>query len=305
MSQAQVKITPLARVLANKKNIDITLIKGSGFNGKIYESDVINYKPSKVADLSATFVDKNSNISASSMMGELVAKREKINFVRKAIAKAMKNSWANVAYVNLKHRVNVSKLWDIRKEIKDDVKAEKNVNLTFLAFVVKAVTLALKEFPIFGAKYDEKTEEIVYPNAVNIGIAVDTDHGLFVPVIKDADQKSVVEIAAEIVSLAKAARDKNLKPAQMQGATFTITNYGSVGSLHGLPVINYPEIGILGLGAIVDEAFYSATEKKLVAGKAMYLTTAADHRWIDGSTIGRFTTRVANLLEKPSLLGVY
>lgn len=138
--------------------------------------------------------------------------------------------------------------------------------------------MALKEFPIFGAKYDEKTEEIVYPNAVNIGIAVDTDHGLFVPVIKDADQKSVVEIAAEIVSLAKAARDKNLKPAQMQGATFTITNYGSVGSLHGVPVINYPEIGILGLGAIVDEAFYSATEKKLVAGKAMYLTTAADHR---------------------------
>ncbi|OYD26795.1 dihydrolipoamide acetyltransferase [Mycoplasma testudineum] len=233
----------------------------------------------------------------------LEAKRVKVDNVRKAIAKAMKNSWANVAYVNLVHRADMTKLWDYRNLVKDDLFEISGVKITFLAFIVKATALALQEFPIFGAKYDEKTEELVYPNTVNMGIAVDTDHGLFVPVIKDVQTKSVVSIAKEIVELASAARKKTLKPSQMQGATFTITNYGSVGSLHGVPVINYPEIGILGVGAIIDEAVIVNGEVK--PGKVMYLTTAADHRWVDGSTIGRFTTRVTKLLENPALLGAF
>ncbi|WP_214608199.1 dihydrolipoamide acetyltransferase family protein [Mycoplasmopsis agassizii] len=239
----------------------------------------------------------------STPVAPVAGERKKVDFVRKAIAKAMKNSWANVAYVNLVHRANVSELWDYRAAIKDSLFELTGAKITFLAFIIKATTLALKEYPIFGAKFDEKTEEIVYPSAVNIGIAVDTDHGLFVPVIKDADKKNVIELAKEIVTLAKAARDKTLKPAQMSGATFTITNYGSVGSLHGVPVINYPEVGILGVGAIIDEAVVVKGEVK--PGKVMYLTTAADHRWIDGSTIGRFTTRVVQLLENPRLLGAF
>lgn len=301
MNQVNVRISPLARALANKLGYDINLIKGTGFMNKIMEADVKTFDPKLVAQ-ATNFVN---NVSVKTGAQTLVAKREKISPVRRAIAKAMKNSWANVAYVNLRHRVDVTNLWNYRNMVKDIVLAEKNIKITFLAFVIKATALALKEFPIFGAKYDEKSDELVYPDDINIGIAVDTDHGLFVPVIKQIANKSVVELAEQIIVLAKAAREKTLKPEQMRNGIFTITNYGSVNALYGVPIINYPDIAILGLGAIVDEAQYSKKDKKLVPAKILYLTVAADHRWIDGSLIGRFTTRVAQLLENPYLLGVY
>ncbi|OYD26773.1 pyruvate dehydrogenase E2 component (dihydrolipoamide acetyltransferase) [Mycoplasma testudineum] len=304
MANANIRISPLARILAAKKQIDLSLVTGSGFQGKIMEQDILSFDPSKIATSKSPSKFEAFSVR-SPLLDDSSAKRVKVDNVRKAIAKAMKNSWANVAYVNLIHKIYVSKLWDYRKSVKDFIFEMTGANITFLAFIVKAVALAIHEYPVFGAKYDEKTEELVYPDRVNIGIAVDTDHGLFVPVIHDADKKSVVQLAQEIVTLAKAARDKSLKPSQMKDATFTITNYGSVGSLFGVPVINYPEIGILGVGAIADMPVLDKKLKKMVPGKVMYLTTAADHRWIDGSTIGRFTSRVGLLLENPNLLGVF
>lgn len=150
------------------------------------------------------------------------------------------------------------------------------MKLTFLAFIAKAILIALSEFPVMAAKYDEATSEIVYPDTLNLGLAVDTEAGLMVPVIKDAQKLSIVEIAKEIVRLAKAARERKIKPSEMQGGSFTITNYGSVGSLYGVPVINYPELAIAGVGAIIDSA--EVKDGQIVASKIMHLTVAADHR---------------------------
>lgn len=140
----------------------------------------------------------------------------------------------------------------------------------------------------------------MYPSTINLGIAVDTDYGLVVPNIKDAQTKSVLALAAEIGDLATKARKKTLKGAEMANGTFTITNYGSAGSLFGTPVIKHPELAILGVGAIIDQ--YNAQGE---LQKIMYLTTAADHRWVDGAEVGRFTSRIKQLLENPDLLSVY
>ncbi|TNK92957.1 dihydrolipoamide acetyltransferase, partial [Mycoplasmopsis pullorum] len=142
-----------------------------------------------------------------------------------------------------------------------------------------------------------------YPGNVNLGFAVDTEAGLMVPVINDANRLSIVELASEVSRLASVARKRTIKPAEMKGAGFTVTNYGSVGSLWGVPVINYPELAIAGVGAIIDKPVVK--NGAVVPGKVMYLTVAGDHRWIDGAEIGRFASRVKELLENPEVLGVY
>ncbi|WP_036436944.1 2-oxo acid dehydrogenase subunit E2 [Mycoplasma elephantis] len=298
----QIKSTPLARAMAKKLNVNIEEIKGTGIGGRILVDDVKNFNPVKQS-VSST-VQATTTISQPTFNSNpLKSFQEPISPVRKAIAKAMTNSWNNVAYVNLIHRVNMTKLWNLRASIKDTVLKTTGIKLTFLPYIAKAVSIALKEFPIFLAKYNEANSTIDYPDTVNLGIAVDTEAGLMVPVVKHAHTLSVLELANQISTLAKSARERTIKPADMQGAGFSITNYGSVGSLYGVPVINWPELSILGIGAIVDEAFVK--DGSVIPGKAMYLTVAADHRWIDGATIGRFASRISQLLENPEILGVY
>ncbi|AKJ20493.1 2-oxo acid dehydrogenase subunit E2 [Mycoplasmopsis synoviae] len=293
----QVKSTPIARALAAKLGVDISQVKGSGFDGKVLYEDVKNFSPAAAA---AQPVAASASATAAPQVG---AYSEAVKPIRKAIAKAMTNSWSNVAYTNLVHRVNMTKLWDLRSSIKDSLLKSEDVKITFLPFILKAVSVALKEFPLFSAKYNEAKSTLDFPGVVNLGFAVDTEAGLMVPVIKNANALSVLDLAREVSRLASAARNKTIKPDDMKNAGFTVTNYGSVGSLWGVPVINYPELAILGVGAIQDEAFVE--KGTLVAGKAMYLTVAADHRWIDGADVGRFASRVKQLLESPELLGVY
>lgn len=298
--------TPLARALASKKKLDLSQITGTGPNGRILVADVENFVPQatqKSTATSAPAATASAPVVPSRVITTLEAKREKIAPIRKAIARAMKNSWSSVAYVNLVNEIEMTRLWDMRKNILEDVVKATGVKLTFLPYIVKALAVALKEFPVLMAKFDEKTEELVYPGQINVGVAVDTEAGLMVPVVKNAHSLTIVEIAQEISRLAVAARDKKIKPAEMQGADFTITNYGSVGSLYGVPVINYPELAIAGVGAIVDRPVVK--NGTVVPGKVMHLTVAADHRWIDGATIGKFAGRVKELLEKPEVLGVF
>ncbi|AAT28068.1 2-oxo acid dehydrogenase subunit E2 [[Mycoplasma] mobile] len=292
-------ITPLAKNLALKLKIDITKLKPSKNKLRIYQEDVLNFSKN-----SAT---SNSNLQLAKSQfdptSQTVAKREKVTPIRKAIAKAMTNSWENVAYTNLVTKIDATSLWESRTRIKDAILKDEGVNVTFLPFIIKAINVSLKKFPILTAKYDEQNSELIYPKTLNLGIAVDTEAGLMVPVIKNADKLNIIEIAKEITRLAVAARDKKIKADELKGSDFTVTNYASVGSLYGVPVINYPDIAIAGIGAIVDKAIIS--DKGIVAGKVLYLTVAADHRWVDGATIGRFAQEVKKLLENPDMLGVY
>ncbi|WGI36840.1 2-oxo acid dehydrogenase subunit E2 [Mesomycoplasma lagogenitalium] len=293
--------TPLARALAAKMGIDINLVKGTGPFGRILKDDVLSFKPE--ASQSSVKKESSETVQKVKPVASLEAKREKITPIRKAIARAMINSRDSVAYFSLVNEIDMSKLWDLRKSIVDDVLSATGVKLTFLPYIAKAILIALKEFPVLAAKYDEAAGEIVYPETLNLGIAVDTEAGLMVPVVKDAQNSNIVELAKEINRLALAARDKKIKPNEMSGGSFTITNYGSVGALFGTPVINYPELAIAGVGAIVDRPVVK--NGAIVPGKVMNLTVSADHRWIDGATVGRFANRVKQLLEKPEILGVF
>ncbi|MBW0594888.1 dihydrolipoamide acetyltransferase [Mycoplasmopsis anatis] len=296
-----VKSTPIARALAAKMGIKIEDVKGTGIGGRILVEDIKNFKATPVVAPSQASTTQAAPIAPIKPTFE--AHSEPVSPMRKAIAKAMTNSWENVAYTNLVHKVDMTRLWDLRASIKDLVFEKENIKLTFLPYIVKAVAIALKEFPKFAAKYNEKESTLEYPGSVNVGIAVDTEAGLMVPVINDANRLSILEVASEISRLASAARKRTIKPQEMKGAGFTITNYGSVGSLFGVPVINYPELAICGVGAIIDEPVIQ--NGQIVPGKVMYITVAADHRWIDGAEVGRFASRIKELLEKPEVLGVY
>ncbi|MGY6172144.1 2-oxo acid dehydrogenase subunit E2 [Candidatus Mycoplasma pogonae] len=303
--------TPLARALAAKLGINIEQVTGTGPNGRVLKADVESFKAQPAPAVQATTPVAAAQPASAPLAptprpvfnDELKASREKTTPIRKAIARAMKNSWDNVAYVNLVHEIDVTDLWDLRKKIVENVLKLTGQKITFLPFIAKAVAIALREFPILTAKYDEQNQELVYPGTINLGIAVDSEDGLKVPVVKNANQLSILDISSEIVRLAGAARNKTIKPDEMRGGDFTITNYGSVGSLFGVPVINYPEVAIAGVGAIVDKPV--VRNGAVVPGKVMYITVAADHRWVDGAVIGRFASRVKELLEKPEILGVF
>lgn len=301
-----IKSTPLVRAFAKKENVNLELVKGSGMGGRIKLQDVKDFLANQAATPAgapSAIKEAPAQVAPTKPVATGVPYSEPVTPIRKAIARAMTNSWDNVAYVNLVHEIDMSALWDLRSSIKDLVLKSENVKLTFLPYILKAVSIALKEFPKFTAKYNEAKSTLDYPGIVNLGFAVDTEAGLMVPVINDASNLSILELAKEVGRLAKAAREKTIKPNEMKGAGFTITNYGSVGSLWGVPVINYPEVAIAGVGAIVDKPVVK--NGAIVPGKVMYLTVAADHRWIDGAEIGRFASRVKELLEKPEVLGVY
>ncbi|EFF41863.1 2-oxo acid dehydrogenase subunit E2 [Mycoplasmopsis alligatoris] len=308
----KLKSTPIARAMAARNGIDIEQVTGTGINGKVMIDDIKNFLANKSAAPTATPAPVASAPKAAAPTAPSAPTKpvfvaephsEAVSPMRKAIAKAMTNSWSNVAYTNLVHEINMTRLWNLRSSIKDLVLKNENVKLTFLPYIVKAVSIALKEFPKFTAKYNEAKSTLEYPGVINVGIAVDTEAGLMVPVIKNAASMSILEIASEVVRLAGAARKRTIKPDEMKGAGFTITNYGSVGSLFGVPVINYPELAIAGVGAIIDRPVVE--NGAVVPGKVMYITVAGDHRWIDGAEIGRFASRVKELLEMPEVLGVY
>ncbi|MDQ0513893.1 pyruvate dehydrogenase E2 component (dihydrolipoamide acetyltransferase) [Mycoplasmoides fastidiosum] len=317
LSQARamkLKISPFLVKYAEAHHIDLTQVKPTRADGIILKTDldavanaaapVVAPTPTVAAPASASATPKSTGPSPTMFTG-FVARREKTSSLRQAIARNLKNSWNKVAYTNLVIQADVTELWNLRSSIKDSLLKTTGIKITFLPFIAKATAIALTEFPIFISQYDEATQELVYPDTINLGIAVDTDQGLMVPNIKDAQSKSVLQMANEIISLAKKARAKELKGADMSGGNFTITNYGSAGALFGVPVIKFPEVAILGIGTIIDQVQSVSLGGMGDNRKIMYLTIAADHRWIDGAAIGHFGTRIRQLLENPSLLSVY
>jgi pyruvate dehydrogenase E2 component (dihydrolipoamide acetyltransferase) len=212
----------------------------------------------------------------------------------------MVNSKHTAPHVTLHDDVEVSALWDHRKKFKD-VAAARNTKLTFLPYVVKALTATMKEFPIMNASIDDTTDEVVYKNYFNIGIATDTDHGLYVPNVKDANTKSMFDIADEINEKAALAIEGKLTAADMRGGTVTISNIGSVGGGWFTPVINYPEVAILGVGTITQQPVVNS-DGELAVGRMMKLSLSFDHRIVDGATAQKAMNNIKRLLADPELL---
>ncbi|OKL37259.1 dihydrolipoamide acetyltransferase family protein [Domibacillus mangrovi] len=301
---------PSVRKYAREKEINIALVSGSGKNGRIVKEDIDQFlqKGPEAAEQPAQKQEETKEAAANESKpaaataipeGEFPETREKMSGIRKAIAKAMVNSKQTAPHVTLMDEIEVTELWAHRKKFKE-VAAEKGVKLTFLPYVVKALTSALREYPALNTSIDDATSEIVHKHYYNIGIAADTDKGLMVPVVKNADRKSMFTISNEINELAVKARDGKLAPAEMKGASCTITNIGSAGGQWFTPVINHPEVAILGIGRIAEKAIVKNSE--IIAAPVLALSLSFDHRMIDGATAQHALNHIKRLLNDPELL---
>ncbi|WP_445488502.1 dihydrolipoamide acetyltransferase family protein [Niallia sp. 03133] len=299
---------PSVRKYAREKGVEIRTVSGSGKNGRITKEDIDAFlsggakaaAPAPEAAPAETAAPAPEAPAAVSIPeGDFPETREKMSGIRKAIAKAMVNSKHTAPHVTLMDEVEVSKLVSHRKKFKE-VAAAKGIKLTFLPYVVKALTSALKEFPALNTSLDDAASEIVHKHYYNIGIAADTEKGLLVPVVKNADRKGIFNISNEINELAVKARDGKLAPAEMKGASCTISNIGSAGGQWFTPVINHPEVAILGIGRIAEKAIVKDGE--IVAAPVLALSLSFDHRMIDGATAQNAMNHIKRLLNDPELL---
>lgn len=302
---ALVLATPSVRKFARELGVDITQVRGSGKNGRITREDVSAFAAGGgvSADIAATpqaeAVPAPAAGAVSGATGQGVEERVPFRGIRKAIANAMVKSVYTAPHVTLMDEADVTALVALRNRAKP-IAEKKGVKLTYLPFIVKALVAACREFPVMNAMIDEEANEIVYKKYYNIGIATDTDNGLIVPVVFDADRKNIWTIANEIRDLATRGREGKLSAAEMRGSTISITNIGSAGGMFFTPVINFPEVAILGTGRISEKPVVKDGE--IVPASVMALSLSFDHRIIDGATAQLCLNYIKQLLADPELL---
>lgn len=312
-SNARIIAMPSVRKFARDNDVDIKKVQGSGNNGRVMKEDIEAFmngdqksaesepvaETEKTEQAEAAPKEEKAAAAPAVPEGEFPETREKMSGMRKAIAKAMVHSKHTAPHVTLMDEVDVTELVAHRKKFKD-IAAEKEIKLTYLPYVVKALVSTLREFPALNTSFDDETSEVIQKHYFNIGIAADTERGLLVPVIKNADRKSVFAISDEINTLAIKARDGKLSPAEMKGASCSITNIGSAGGQWFTPVINHPEVAILGIGRIAEKPVIKNGE--IVAAPVLALSLSFDHRMIDGATAQHALNHIKRLLSEPELL---
>ena len=309
-------VTPLVRKLADKHGVDLNTVEGTGVGGRIRKQDVLaaaeggsakGATESKSAGTAAAAPEKKasgprarwSTKAVDPAKQELIGTTQKVNRIREITASKMVESLQTSAQLTHVQEVDVTRIADLRKKVKPAFVEKHGANITFLAFFVKAAAEALVSHPNVNASYNKETKEITYHEDVNIGIAVDTPTGLLVPVLKKTQNMSLAEIAQGIADLASRARDKKLRPDDLSGATFTVTNIGSAGALMDTPILTPPQSGILGTGAIVKRPVI-VTEDGIdsIAIRSMcYLPFTYDHQIVDGADAGRFITTIKDRVE--------
>jgi pyruvate dehydrogenase E2 component (dihydrolipoamide acetyltransferase) len=288
-AQRKVLATPVARAMAREMNIDINLVTGTGPAGRVMKSDIQNFHAA--APVGRTTDSKVDRPAAGELI-EVVPMSQ----IRKSIARNMLRSKQSTAHMTLFDEPEVSALVAARAKYKEEYKKEE-INLTFLPFIIKAVVAALKRHRELNGEMDFEKGNIIYKNYYNIGIAVSTPDGLVVPVIRDADRLSIRELSLAVAEIAVKSRDRKLTLDEMKDGTFTITNYGALGGWFGVPVINYPQVGILGIGRIYQKPIVADGEIKV--GNVMPLSLSVDHRMVDGAEAAEFLNDVAAGIADP------
>ncbi|AXJ10779.1 2-oxoglutarate dehydrogenase, E2 component, dihydrolipoamide succinyltransferase [Arthrobacter sp. PM3] len=295
-------VTPLVRKLANQQGVDIASLTGTGVGGRIRKQDVLAAAEAKAAPAAsapaASAPAASAPAAASSSLRGTVQKAPRI---RQVIARRMRESLDISTQLTQVHEVDMTKVAKLRAKAKNSFQAQNGSKLTFLPFIAKAVAEALKQHPKINASYDEDKQEITYHNAEHLAIAVDTDKGLLVPVIADAGNLNLAGLAGKIADVADRTRNGKIGPDELSGGTFSITNIGSVGALFDTPIINQPQVAILGTGAIVKRAVVVSDENgddSLAIRSMMYLSLTYDHRLVDGADAGRFLQTLKARLEE-------
>lgn len=293
---------PSVRKFARENGVELAKIKGTGRHGQVTKADIEQaLSLPQDAPVAAPETKTEEPVvalpaSASAAWPETV---EKMSPIRKATANAMVRSVSQIPHVHVFDEVVVDKLWDHRKKYKE-LAATRGVKLTFMAYMVKALAVIMKEFPIFNSSVDMQNQTIAYKDYINVGIATDTDHGLFVPNVKHADALSLFGIAEQISNNTAKAKENKLARDDMNHTGMSITNIGSVGGGFFTPIINWPEVAILGMGKITKEAVVVDDEVQIA--RVLKLSLAFDHRVIDGATAQKAVNRLKELLADPELL---
>lgn len=282
--------TPSTRMLAKQLNIDIEKLQGTGSGGRITDEDVKKAAAKPAAAPAKAEVPRPAP--------EDLEQRIPLRGIRKTISENMMRSVSRTAQVTLVDDADLTRLVELRESINQKLAGKAKVS--YLAFFVKAVVTALKAHPMVNVSVDDEKGEIIVKKYYNIGIAVDTDRGLIVPVLKNADRKSIIDISKELVELIETTRSGKIGLDQLRGSTFTIANIGSIGGLFSTPVVNYPDSAILEMQQIRETP--RAVNGIVVARKVMYLPLTIDHRIIDGAEGQRFLNDVKMYLEEPELL---
>jgi pyruvate/2-oxoglutarate dehydrogenase complex dihydrolipoamide acyltransferase (E2) component len=286
--------TPRTRALARKLGVELATLRGSGPGGRISDEDVQRAaqggtpRPAPVP----------AGQAAATVDGEV--ERVPLTHLRKVIANAMRASKHNAAHVTHVDEADVTDLVAHYRRAKPVIEERTGVKFTLLPLFIKAVVATLEKYPIFNASIDEEKQEILYKKYYNIGIAVDTPEGLIVPVIRDADRKDLVELAREVADKAERARARQLSLDELKGGSFTITNIGPLGGIFATPIINQPELAIVGLHAIKERP--AVVNSEIVIRKQMYLSVSFDHRYVDGAEAARFMSDLVRMVSEPMLL---
>jgi pyruvate dehydrogenase E2 component (dihydrolipoamide acetyltransferase) len=288
--KTKVLATPVARAMAKDLGVDINSVTGTGPAGRVTKRDIeaASHQPARVAE------PRSQAVAATDRVEYLP-----LSMIRKTIAKNMLRSKHNAAHMSVMEEVEVSELVSIRDRIKPHL-LEQNIRLSYLPFVIKAVTLALKNHPVLNSELDLENERIIRKNYINIGIAVDTEEGLVVPVIKDADRLSIAELASSVNSISERAAKRQITLDEMKDGTFSITSYGSIGGYFAVPVINYPQVAILGVGRLSEKPVIK--DNAVVPGKVLPISMSVDHRIVDGGEVARFLNEVLAYLKDPLLM---
>jgi 2-oxoglutarate dehydrogenase E2 component (dihydrolipoamide succinyltransferase) len=296
------KSSPAARRVADERGIDIAAIAGTGRGGVVSKPDVLAApaatERAPVAPWASTPAPGAPSRGGNGATPDERETREKMSTRRKRIAENLLQSQHATAHLTTFNEIDMSAINALREKYKEKVEKEHGVKLTFMPFFVRATCQALKQFPLVNAQIDSDT--IVYKHYVNMGIAVASEQGLVVPNIKDADRKSTIDLSREISDVAKRARDGKLAMDDLTGGTFTITNGGVFGSLISTPIINYPQVGILGLHKTQDRPV--AVNGQVVIRPMMYIALSYDHRIVDGQQAVLFLVRVKELVEDPAAM---
>ncbi len=298
---ATVPASPSTRRLARELGVDLFQVHGSGPGGRIRREDVKAHAKAIVTGAAAPGVGPGAipapRLPDFSKWGEV--ETEPLSNVRRATAKAMASAWSTVPHVTQFDHADITQLESMRKRFNRRPEAQDR-KLTMTAIVIKMVASGLKQFPKFNASLDLANDRVVYKKYVHIGVAVDTDRGLLVPVLRDVDRKGLVQVAEELNDLAQRARDKKIGLDEMQGAGFTVSNLGGLGTTYFSPIVNWPEVAILGVGRAEQRAAFE--DGGFVPRLTLPLSLSYDHRLVDGADCARFLRWLAEALEQPLLL---
>ena len=301
-----VPAAPSTRRLAREIGVNIQQVKGTGPSGRISIEDVKNHAKKLLSGAGAPAAAASAPAAASvpvvtlpdfSKFGE--TKREKMSNVRRATANQMHLNWSTIPQVTQFDKADITDLEALRKQL-NKRRAEGEAKLTVTAILLKVLASALKKFPQFNASIDMANEEVVYKDYFNVGVAVDTDRGLLVPVVRDVDSRNVKQLAQDLNEIAEKARNKKIRPEDFQGSCITISNLGGIGGVGFTPIVNSPEVAILGVSRASMEPVYH--DETFYARLMMPICLSYDHRLIDGADAARFLRWVCEALENPALL---